>query len=49
MALHLGLVNRETNMVDKACDHVCGMTVKKRCPGDPGGDICIRICSDCVI
>ena len=40
MTLHLGIVNRGTDMIDRAWGHVHDMTVRIRCPGDPGRDIC---------
>ena len=44
MALHLGVVNGGGDMIDRACDFVCGTMARIRYPGDPGGDICAWLC-----
>ena len=55
IALHLGVMNGRGDMVDRACDYVCGTMMKIRCSGSLGGDICARLCvyafrySDCVV
>ena len=43
MALHLGVMNGGGDMVNRACDCVCGVMVKVRCPDRPGGDICAQL------
>ena len=37
MALHLGVMNEGGDMVDRACDCVCGMVANGRCTDRPEG------------
>ena len=40
MTLHLGIVNRRSDTIDRVCDRLHDMTVRTSCPGDSGGGIC---------
>ena len=44
MTLHLGVVNGEVDMVDRAWDHFCDVSVMISCPGDLGVGICAWLC-----
>ena len=44
MTLHLGVLIRGIDMIDRAWGHVCDMTARIRCPGVSGGDICAQLC-----
>ena len=40
MTLHLGMVNKGSDMGGRTWDCVCDVSVKIRCPCDPGVGIC---------
>ena len=44
MTLHLGVLNGESDTMGRTWDHVCGVSVKIRCPHDSGVGICARLC-----
>ena len=44
MTLHLGVLNEESDMGGRTWNHVCGISVKLRCPRGPGVGICARLC-----
>ena len=44
MDLHLGVINGGGDMVNRACDCVCGMTAKVWSSDGSGGDICAQLC-----
>ena len=42
--LHLGMMNKGSDMGCRTWDHVRDLLVKIRCPRDPGVGICARLC-----
>ena len=44
MTSHLGVANEGDDTVYRACDCVHDGSVKVWFPGEPGGDICARLC-----
>ena len=42
MTLHLGMTNKGSDMGGRTWDSVRDMSVKIRCPRDPGAGICTR-------
>ena len=40
MTLHLGRMNKGSDMGGRTWDHVCDVSAKIRCPHDPGVGIC---------
>ena len=44
MTLHLGMMNKGSNMGGRTWDRVRDVSVKIRCPRDPGVGICAWLC-----
>ena len=44
MALHLGVMNGEVDMVDRAWGCFCDVSAMIRCPGNSGGGIGTWLC-----
>ena len=44
MTLHLGMMNKGSDMGGRTWDHVHDVSVKIKCPHDPGVGICARLC-----
>ena len=44
MTLHLGVLNEESDMGGRTWNHVCGISVKLRCPRGLGVGICAQLC-----
>ena len=44
MTLHLGMTNKGSDMGSRTWDRVCDVSVKTRCPRDPGVGICAWLC-----
>ena len=44
MTLHLGMTNKGSDMGGRTWDCVCDVSVKIRCPRDPGVGICAWLC-----
>ena len=44
MTLRLGITNKGSDMGGRTQDCVCDISVKIRCPRDPGVGICAQLC-----
>ena len=44
MTLHLGVLNKDSDMRGRTWDRIRGISSKIRCPCGPGVGICARLC-----
>ena len=44
LTLHLRMMNTGSDTGGRTWDHVCDVSVKIRCPRDPGVGICTQLC-----